>query len=150
MPFHLEISSLVDRVRVIDVDEDELRERVLEPWTIGLPFEFRQRTWAPRESRLTVLAGPALEGPPDPDRTWEALQRAASDVTRPQLEAAEASAPAQSAATIEASSLELALKSLRGGRAARPVSWTTALARLNRRDPDVTAVILVVRRPEGG
>jgi hypothetical protein len=148
MPFHIEIGSPVDRIRVTDLAEAELHEQVLEPWTIGLPFDFGGRTWAPRESRLTVLSGPAAAGG-DSDQAWEAMLRAASDVTRPQLEAAEASAPVQVAAVVEASTLESALKTLRHGRPPQQVHWAAAMARLRDRDSDVTAVILVVKRPEG-
>lgn len=150
MPFHVEITSLIDRLRVIDIGEPELREKVLGPWVVGLPFEFRGCTWRPRESRLTVLCGPVPSGKnaADADRAWEALSWAASDVTRAQLETAEASAPLQTAAIVEANSLEMAIKSLRG-RPPRQIHWGAALDRLNRRDPAVTAVILVVRRPEG-
>jgi hypothetical protein len=148
MPYHLEIGSVIEQVRVIDIDEAELREGVLEPWTTGLPFEFRKRTWKPRESRLTVLTGP-VPAVADSEQAWEALLRAAEDVTRPQLEAAEASAPVRGAAIVAAGTLEAALKSLRSGRPPQQVPWGTAMARLAGRDSDVTAVILVVKRPDG-
>lgn len=79
---------------------------------------------------------------------WSNAQRSAEDVTRPTLEAAEASAPVQAAATIAADSLDSALKALRSGRAPQPLQWSTAVERINGRDPEVTAVILVVKRPE--
>ena len=76
---------------------------------------------------------------------WANAQRAAEDVTRSLLEAAEASAPVQAAATISADSLEAALKKLRAGRAPQPVHWSEAAERIEGRDPEVAAVILVLR-----
>jgi hypothetical protein len=142
MPYHVEISSPVDRVRALNLDQTELRETVLEAWVVGLPFQFGERQWKPRESRLTILEGPAVASA---DGDWEGILRAAEDVTRPMLEAAEASAPAQPALTIEADSAEAALEKLRGGAAPQPISWATAVERLQRRDPEVAAVILVVK-----
>lgn len=146
MPFHIEISSPVNRVRVLNLDREELRDKLLEPWIAGLPFEFGGREWAPRESRLTILEGPAV-GHVDHDEGWESAQRAAEDVTRPLLEAAEASAPNRTAAVVEADSIPAALKQLRGGRAPRQIPWSDAVKRIDDRDPEVTAVILVIRRP---
>jgi hypothetical protein len=94
MPFHIEISSPVNRARVLNVDESDLRKAVLEPWVAGLPFEFGERDWQPRDSRLTILEGPASESAElAPEERWESMRRAATDVTRQLLEAAEASAP---------------------------------------------------------
>ena len=110
---------------------------------VGLPFEFRERRWDPRESRLTILEGPAAQ--PDGEDSWEGVLRASADVTRPLLEAAEASAPAQPALVIEADSAAAALEQLRGEPTPRPVPWATAVERLQHRDPQIAAVILVVK-----
>lgn len=148
MPFHIEISSALDRTRVLNVSEAELRKQVLEPWVAGLPFEFAGRDWEPRESRLTILEGRTLEPRGSSgDEGWVNALRAADDVTRPMLEAAEASAPAQVAVVVEADSVEAALKDLRSGRPPRQVAWATAVERIATRDPEVSAVILVVKRP---
>ncbi len=148
MPFHIEISSTLDRARVLNVGEAELRRQVLEPWVAGLPFEFGGRDWEPRESRLTILEGPVLEPDVTPEEGWTDALRAADDVTRPMLEAAEANAPAQVAIVVEADSVEGALKDLRSGKPPRQVSWATATERIGSRDPEVSAVILVVKRPQ--
>ncbi len=149
MPFHVEISSSINHARTFNVDEADLRRTVLEPWVIGLPFEFGEHQWEPRESRLTILEGPALDPPALAfGQGWSNALRAAEDVTRPMLEAAEASAPSQTAVMVEADSVEGALKSLRGGRPPQPIHWAAAVERINGRDPGVAAVILVVRRPE--
>jgi hypothetical protein len=146
MPFHVEINSPLSRIRVLNLDEAGLQETVLGPWVAGLPFEFGNREWAPRESRLTVLRGPALEAVNHPD-AWESALRAAEDVTRPMLEAAEANAPTQTALVIEADSVDGALRELRAGRSPQQILWSTAAERVDNRDPEVTAVILVVKRP---
>lgn len=147
MPFHVEISSALDRARVLNVGEAELRKDVLEPWVAGLPFGFGGRDWEPRESRLTILEGPTLQ-PSDGDEGWLEALRAAEDVTRQMLEAAEASAPAQVAVLVEADSVEAALEDLRSGKPPRQISWSSAVERLGARDPEVAAVILVVKRQQ--
>jgi hypothetical protein len=146
MPFHIEISSAVDLARVLNVGEAELRKDILEPWVAGLPFGFGGRDWEPRESRLTILEGPALE--PSGEEGWLEALRAAEDVTRRMLEAAEASAPAQVAVLVEADSVEAALDDLRSGKPPQQISWATAVERIGGHDPEVAAVVLVVKRPQ--
>src|ERR1044071_181179 len=121
MPYHVEISSPVDRMRALNLEREELWGSVLEAWVVGLPFEFRERRWNPRESRLTILEGPANAGADGAD--WESALRRAKAVTRRMLEAAKASAPAQPARTIEAASAEAALEQLRAAPAAHPIPW---------------------------
>ncbi len=151
MPFHIEIRSPLHRARLLNVDEAELREQVLDFWVAGLPFKFRGEDWAPRESRLTILEGAEidLEARND-DVGWQQALRAADDVTRKMLEAAEASAPSRIAVVIEADSVETALRDLRSGRPPEQISWAAAAERIASQDPDVTALILVVKRPEIG
>jgi hypothetical protein len=148
MPFHIEISSALDRARVLNVGEAELRKEILEPWVAGLPFGFGGRDWEPRESRLTILEGPAIAQPSGAEEGWVDALRAAEDVTRTMLEAAEASAPAQVAVVVEADSVEAALTDLRSGKPPRQIPWSTAVERIGSRDPEVSAVILVVKRAE--
>lgn len=148
MPFHIEISSSFNRARVLNVDEVELREEILEPWVAGLPFEFQGRDWEPQQSRLTILEGPTLETESGAKDDWEKALRAANDVTRPMLEAAEANAPERIAVVVEADSVDAALRDLHSGRPPQQIAWATAIERISSHDPDVTAVILVVKRAE--
>jgi hypothetical protein len=148
MPFHVEISSPLNRARILNVDEEELRKEILEAWVAGLPFNFGGQDWQPRESRLTILEGPALKPGADGEDGWSNALRAAEDVTRPMLEAAEQSAPARIAVLVEANSVEAALKDLRSGRPQKQIPWATAIERIGNRDPEITALILVVKRPE--
>jgi hypothetical protein len=149
VPFHIEISSALNRARSFNVDEAEMRRAILEPWVTGLPFEFGGHEWQPRESRLAILSGPTLEAPTGKaDQDWLTALRRGEDVTRRLLETAEEEAPEQVAMVIEADSLQAGLKRLRSGREQRPIEWAAALERLNSRDPDIAAVILVARRPD--
>ncbi len=145
MPFHVEISSPVNRARVLNLGKEDLARTVLGPWVAGLPFEFGDRAWAPRESRLTILEGPELAAV-DSGGSWSDALRAAEDVTRPLLEAAEASAPAKTAMVVEADSAEAALADLRAGRPTQQIPWSAAVERIDNRDPEVMALILVVKR----
>lgn len=148
MPFHIEISSAVNRARAFDLGEEELHGRVLEPWVAGIAFDFEGSRWHPRESRLAILAAPALGRPPDdPTRDWLTVLQRGEDVTRRLLETAERQAPEQAALAIEADSLQAALKGLRSGRRTEPIRWSEALERLAERDPSITAVILVTKQP---
>jgi hypothetical protein len=146
MLFHIEIGSPVDFARALNVDEESLRNAILEPWVGGLPVLLGGRSWEPGESRLTVLQGPALPAPTDDDEGWATAQRTADDVTRPLLEAAEAGAFAQTAAVVEADSVEEALRLLRAGHSPRQVPWVGAVERVESRDSEVAAMILVVTR----
>jgi hypothetical protein len=148
MPFHIEVSSGHRHARVFNVDEAELHRTVLERWVAGRPFEFGEREWDPRESRLTVLEGPRIEGPDlGFGQGWSNAQRSTEDVTRRVLEAAEAAAPILAAGVLVADSLATAVEAVRGGHTPRPVHWSEAVERIDGRDPEVTAVILVVRPP---
>ena len=144
MPFHIEIGSVINRARVFNLEDEELRRDVLQPWVAGLPFRFADEHWEPRQSRLTILSAPALEpGANGDEGDWERVLRAADDVTRSMLEGAEADAPAQTAVMVEANSVDSALREVRSG-SAQQVPWAAAVERLASRDPDVKAVILVV------
>ena len=66
MPFHVEISSAPNHARVFNMDVAELRRTILEPWLAGRTFELGEQEWEPRESKLTILEGPALDGPTSP------------------------------------------------------------------------------------
>jgi hypothetical protein len=148
MPFHVEISSSFDRARVLNVEDTALNKEILEPWVTGLPFHFQGQDWQPRESRLTILEGPALEPRSEAEDGWDEVLRSSVDMTRRMLETAEEQAPARIALVVEGSSAEAALRDLGSGRPPRQIPWTAAVERVAGRDPDVSALILVVKRPE--
>jgi hypothetical protein len=146
MPFHVEVSSPISRARVLNLDTADVQRAVLEPWVAGVPFEFGEHEWAPRESRLTILEGAALAAR-EHDQGWESALRGAEDVTRPLLEAAEASSTAQTAVVVEADSVDEGLRALREGSLPERVAWSTAAEWIAGRDSELRGVILVVRRP---
>jgi hypothetical protein len=84
MPFHVEISSgFRQRARAFNLDEEVLRETILEPWTADRVIELGDKRWQPRDCKLVVLEGPELE---DTDlamgRGWSNAERASTNVTR--------------------------------------------------------------------
>ena len=151
MPFHVEVSSSPNHARAFNLDAASLSARVLVPWTVGLPFDFGEQEWEPRESRLTILEGPHLE-PADLafSQGWSNALRASADVTRSMLEAVEAEAPAQAAVAIAADSLEQALAEIGAGQEPQPLQWAAAVDRIKGRDPEVAAVILVLKQSRSG
>lgn len=151
MPFHIEISSPFDCARVLNINEAELRGKVLDFWVSGLPFKFHEKDWEPRECRLTILEGPEIESGSDGAKeSWDKALRAADDVTRQMLETTEASAPTRIAVVVEADSVEAALRDLRSGRPPEQIPWATAIERIGSSDPDLTALVLVVKRSKIG
>jgi hypothetical protein len=146
VPFHVEISSPINCARALNVDEGDLRKAVLEPWVTGLPLILGDRDWEPRDSRLTILEGPAVPAAIAGDDGWATALRTAEDVTRPMIEVAEAGAPAQTAMVLEADSVEAALQDLHAGEVPRQIPWIDAVERIEGRDAGVAAVILVLKR----
>jgi hypothetical protein len=146
VPFHVEISSPINFARALNIDERDLRKAVLEPWVTGLPLVLGDRDWEPRDSRLTILEGPAVPPPTaGDDGGWATALRTAEDVTRPMIEVAEAGAPAQTAMVIEADSVEAGLQDLYAGQRPRQIPWVDAVERIEGRDAGVAAVILVLK-----
>ena len=147
MPFHVEVSSPHKHARVFNIGEAELGQ-ILKPWIAGQTLEFGEQEWEPRESKLTILEGKALESPDLAfGQGWSNALRSAEDVTRPMLEAEETRAPLAPVISIEGTSVHAALDTIASG---DPVAleWSEARARIDGRDPAVAAVILVLR-PSG-
>lgn len=149
MPFHVEISaSTLSHARAFNLGEEELRRSILEPWMLGRVVELGEQEWVPRESSLTVLEGPRLEGPDlSFGQGWSNAERSGREVTKEVLATAERDAPPPPVAVaIEADSVEAAVAALAGGGETRPIELAAAQAAIDRRDPEVAAVILVTRR----
>ncbi len=148
MPFHVELSATTLRhARVFNLDEEELRSSIVEPWIADRTIELGDREWVPRESSLRVLEGPRLEGPDlSFGQGWSNAERSARDATADVLAAAEREAPPlPSAVAIEADSVETAIEALARGVQPRPVELAAAQAAIERRNPEVAAVIIVTR-----
>lgn len=148
MPFHVEVSSPHHHARVFNLGDAELG-RVLRPWIAGQVFEFGEQEWEPRESRLRILEGKALEGPDLAfGQGWSNALRSAEDVTRRMVESEEARAPLAPVVAVGGDSVEAAAAAIAAGDGPVALEWSEARARIDGRDPAVAAVILVLR-PSG-
>ncbi len=150
MAFHVQLSSPKERARVFNLSHEELLSRVLAPWLAGRPFELAEYEWLPGESELKILEGPHLDNPDlAVGQGWSNAERKSENVTRRVL--AEAPAPKTPDAFAVAAELpEAVVAEMLAGQDATPVAWTEAQKRIDGRDPEVAAVILVVKRPEPG
>ncbi len=148
MPFHVEIGSSMRHARIFNLDEEELRTTVVEPWLDDRRLELGDREWEPRESHLRILEGPALDTPDlSFGQGWANAERSAEDVTRSVLEKAPRP-KAPDAFIVEADMPEAAVGEMLANHGARPLAWSEARGRLDGRDSTVAAVILVVKRSE--
>jgi hypothetical protein len=92
VPFHVEISSgFRQRARAFNLDEEKLRDTILDPWIRGRPISLGDKEWEPRDCKLIVLEGPELA---DTDlsvgRGWSNAEKTAENVTRRLIDAASA------------------------------------------------------------
>lgn len=147
MPFHVELTSPKNRARVFNLSREELLSTVIEPWLADRPFELAEYEWVPSESSLKVLEGKRLDNPDLAlGQGWSNAERGAENVTKRVL--AEAPAPKLPDAFLVESELpEATVAELLAGQEVQPIAWAEADARLSGRDPEVAAVILVVKRP---
>jgi hypothetical protein len=146
MCFHVEVSAGIQHARVFNLDRKDLLAKVIGPWLENRPIEMGDREWLPRDSRLRVLEGPHME-PPDLSfgQGWANAERASEDVTRRVLE--EAPAPrVPDAFVIETDSPEGLTASVVADGEGRPLPWSEAIEMIDRRDPEIAAVVLVTRR----
>lgn len=152
MPFHVEIRSGYQHARAFNLGPEELREQVLLPWLDDRRIELGDQVWRPGDSRLTVLEGPALEGPDLAfGQGWQNAQKRSQLVTEPALEAvrgsvaappaaASPSAPASPSAAAQPPQLAVLTAASPAVDAARdrllhelriePIEWMAARARL--------------------
>ena len=94
-----------------------------------------------------MLEGRRLEGPDlSFGQGWSNAERSARDATADVLADAEREAPPlPDAVAIEADSVESAIEALAGGAQPRPLELAAAQAAIDRRNPEVAAVIIVTR-----
>jgi hypothetical protein len=145
MPFHVEVSSPPNHARVFNLGDAEL-ERILGLWVAGQTFELGEQEWEPRESKLTVLEGRALDGPDLAyGQGWSNALRSSEDVTERVLTSAESHSPLPPVLVIEADSVDGAAAGMAAGETT-PIEWSAARERIDGRDPEIAAVVLVVRR----
>jgi hypothetical protein len=148
VPFHVEVSSPPQHARVFNVGDAELQQ-ILNPWVVGQAFELGEQEWEPRESKLTILEGPALDGPDLAyGQGWSNALRSAEDVTRRLVKAAESETPLAPVVVVEADSIDAAAAQMASGKGSTTIEWSEARQRIDGRDPEIAAVVLVVKRPQ--
>lgn len=146
MAFHVEIGSGLNHARAFNLDDGKLAESVIVPWLAGHPIKLGDRDWDPRKSSLRILEGPHLDTPDLAfGQGWANAQRASEDVTRRLLDAAP-KPHMPDAFVLESELPEATVAEILQGREATPVPLGQARERLDGRDPEVAAVILITRR----
>jgi hypothetical protein len=145
VPYHVQLSSPSQRARVFNLSHEDLLARVLAPWLEGRPFELAEHEWVASESSLKILEGRHLDNPDLAfGQGWSNAERSAEDVTRRELETAPAP-KIPDAFLVESELPEATVGEMLTGQAAKPVAWPEARERIDGRDPEIAAVILVVR-----
>ena len=145
MPFHVELSSGIKHARAFNLSREQLLAQVVAPWLEGLPVELGEQHWLPAESELKIIESPHLDGPDLAfGRGWSNAERTGENVTQRELAAAPAP-ELPDAFVIETDQPDAAVGKIIEGQAATPVSWIDAKERIAGRDPEIAAVILVVR-----
>lgn len=147
MPFHVEIAGGINHARAFNLSLEELRRTVLEPWLTGRFVDLGEHEWDPRESSLRILEGPHLDTPDlSFGQGWSNAERASEDVTRRVLERTE-TPRLPDAFVVEAEVPEATVAEMLSGQTALPVPLGDVEKKINGRDPEVAAVILVTKKP---
>lgn len=147
MPFHVEISGSLNHARAFNLSLEDLRRTILEPWLTRRPVELGEHEWDPRESSLRILEGPHLDMPDlSFGQGWSNAERSSEDVTRRVLEKTE-TPKLPDAFVVEAEIPEATVAEMLSGQQAQPVALNEAEKRLDGRDPEIAAVILVTKTP---
>jgi hypothetical protein len=145
--FHVEIGGGINHARAFNLSAQELAREIVAPWLAGHPVNLGEQDWDPRESTLRILEGPHLDTPELAfGQGWANAERASEDVTRRELDAAPPPRMPD-AFVVEAELPEATVAEMLSGRQARPVPLGQARERLDGRDPEVAAVILVTKSP---
>lgn len=146
MAFHVEIRTGINHARAFNLSRDQLLAQVVAPWLEGLTVELGEQEWLPAECQLKILEGPHLEGPDLAfGQGWANAERSAEIVTKRELAAAPAPQHPD-AFVVEAENPEAAVSEMLSGLQATPTAWSEARGRIDGRDPEIAAVILVVRQ----
>ena len=147
MAFHVELSTGIKHARSFNLSREQLMAEVIAPWLEDLPVELGEREWAPAESKLKILEGPHLNGPDLAfGQGWSNAERASEEVTERELAAAPAP-DLPDAFVIEAERPDAAVGKLLEGQAGKSIAWTEARDRIDGRDPESAAVILILKKP---
>jgi hypothetical protein len=146
VPFHVELSNGLNHARAFNLSREQLLAQVVAPWLEDLQVELGEQEWLPAESQLKILEGPHLKGPDLAfGQGWANAERASENVTRRELAAAPP--PTQpDAFIVESEDPQASVADMLDGQEATPVTWSDARKRIDGRDQEVAAVILVLRR----
>jgi hypothetical protein len=146
--FHVEISAGYQHARVFNLNRADVVSKVIEPWLENRTIEMGDHEWLPRDSSLVILEGPRMETVDlSFGQGWANAERASKAVTREIL----SQAPPPSlpdAFVIETPTPEAVTADLVGGHDGRAIHWGEAREKIDGRDPEIAAVILVLRQPE--
>lgn len=147
MTYHVELSEGLHRARVFNLNREDLMAKVVAPWLEDRIIEMGDREWKPQESILNILEGPTMETADlNFGQGWSNAERKSANVTRQVLE--DAPAPHEpDAFAIETDSPQDVTAAVLAAHGGAAIQWGEARRRLDDRDPEVAAVILVVRRP---
>jgi hypothetical protein len=147
MAFHVEISEPMRHARVFNLNREDLLAKVVGPWLENRAIEMGEREWLPEESSLKILEGPQMDTPDlSYGQGWSNAERKSEDVTREVIEAAPAPR-VPDAFLVETDSPESVTADVVGAHGGRAIDWSEAKTRLDGRDSEVAAVILVTRKP---
>jgi hypothetical protein len=148
VPFHVEVSAGINHARVFNLNREDLMAKVVGPWLEDRTIAMGEREWAPRDSDLKILEGPEMAGPDLAfGQGWANAERSSENATRRLL--SEAPPPhLPDAFVVETDSPEAVAADLVAGHDGRAIQWSEARGRIDGRDPEIAAVILVVRKPE--
>lgn len=150
MAFHVEVSSGIRHARAFNLSPEEVRRSVLDPWLSKRSLVLGEKKWNPEESELRVLEGPELSNPElSFGQGWANAERSAEDVTVRVLGAAQESRAAGAgpvALVIESDSAVKTVAELVAAHGARSVQLSELSERIDGRDPEVAAVIVVLQQ----
>lgn len=150
MAFHVEVSSGLRHARSFNLNAEELRLTVLEPWLSGQLVVLGDQRWEPRDTDLRILEGPELSNPElSFGQGWANAQRASQEVTRDVLDAAQEARGKKAgpaALVIEADSAVQTVADLASRYQAQSVDLESLAGKVDGRDPKVAAVIVVIQR----
>jgi len=143
--YHVEISAGFHRARVFNLDQGDVMAKIVQPWLEERAIEMGDREWKPRESSLRILEGPEMKNQDlSFGQGWANAERASENVTREILDTAPPPA-APDAFIVVTDNPESVTADVVAGHDGRVVDWTEARKRIDGRDPEIAAVILVVK-----
>ncbi len=144
--FHVEISAGFHRARVFNLNREDLIAKVVEPWLDDRRIEMGDREWVPAREQPADPRG-AANGDDRPRLRPGLVERRAGLEERHPRAPLPAPPPATPDAFVIETETPEAVTAEVVGRPRRPTRSTgpTRASRIDGRDPEVAAVILVVR-----